>query len=329
MTKSIRLALTLTILLAGGCAAAGMAHLPLSAVPAATPSALPAEILYVTNGKATTRHPYIEVFNAKDTSSQKPLYTIPSRRGGQYGALAVDEQNNLYVTNYFTGGTELVVVPSGKSKPNLTCVLGAQPGGTYITGKTLFMTTQSYTIEEYALPLTHKGQNCQSPETVLTDRRAKLRARAFLSVAVDPKGDIFDSWLSQGSKIHVDEFPAGSKNARPYPTPSRYNVDYMAFDSKGNLVTSVSSVTAGDGGDIGIFRPGNRQPTLYDAIPTGLYFQPALAGNDSELFIGRDYPEEAIEVFAYDPNAGRVGKLLRSFTNIWFYAQSIAVYAKS
>jgi hypothetical protein len=294
------------------------------------PPAPPAELLYVLGGAQSSLHPSIDVFNGEAKSNQKPIYKIAARGSGQYGLLVVDANNDLYAINYFYNAAELDVFPSGKRKPTISCALDTRPYGAYIAGAVLFLTTAQFTVEEYSLPL-QAGTSCPSPTATLTDQRAKLRAKFFLAVAVDPSSDVFDVWQSgagQGNQ-HIDEFIGGMQPARPYARLGPSAAFYMASDSKGNLVTNITPTGVGQGDDIAIFRHGSHRPKLYDPISNGSWLGFAFAKHDTELFAAKDYPTITVEVYSYDSAHGRVGALLRSFsTGIWFYDQSIAVYSK-
>jgi|HubBroStandDraft_5_1064220.scaffolds.fasta_scaffold08018_2 hypothetical protein len=317
-----------TLLVLSACDSIGVTRTSAQLPPASNERSLPDELLYVDGSEGSTQHPYIEVFNAKDVSNQNPIYTIPPRKGGQWVLFAVDAQNDLYAVNYFRNAAEVDVFASGATKPKFSCVLNALPSDSYIAGNTLYLATSTDTIDEYTLPLTRNGSDCAAPALVLTDRYARLRGIEMISVAVDAHGNIFDSWIAGYSKykVHIDEFPAGSKEARSYASAGSLNGGFMAFDSKGDIVTSVSHDGKGD--NIAVFQAGKRHAAFYDGIPEGVYFAPAFGSHDSVLFMSADYPNPEIRVYAYNPAAGRPGKSLGAFSNIWYGASSIAVYAK-
>ncbi len=336
MHRDVKLELLLTILFLGGCSAPGTTvgiapALVKQPLAASRPAVLPAVLLYVLGGARTSRHPDIEVFDGtRHKPGQKPLYTIPSRRSGEYGLLVVDEKNNLYATNAFYNAVELDMFPSGQTKPTIQCTFASKPQGAYTAGNTLYIATSSFTIEEYALPL-HAGKNCPKPTKILTDQRAKLRGQFFFGVAVDSAGDVFDTWQSgQGEEFaYIDEFLRGSRNARRY-APLRQSFDYLiASDTYGNLAANVTPNGVGEGNDIAIFPYGARRPHLYDPLSNGQYLGFAFADHDTELFTVPDYPEAAVEVYAYDARTATVGALLGTYsTGVWYYAGSIAVYTK-
>ena len=291
-------------------------------------------LLYVAGGSQSTRHPDIEVFNAQQKGSNvQPLYTIPPRGGGSYDLLAVDGKNDLYVMNDFPNGTQLDVFAPGTTTPEISCLLGAAPSrlGMSITGSTLYVSTKRYTIEEYSLPL-HAAKNCSKPAKTLTDERAKLRGDFMFGVVATPQGSIFDDWQSDEGEgpQYLDEFPAGSKNARRY-APLRLDAGYyLASDSRGNLVADVSVTSNGYGGKIALFRYGSHHPTLSHPISNGMYLGFAFGNRDTELFAAQDNPSTVVGVYAYDPATAKVGKELRSYSSgIWRGAQSIAVFSRS
>ena len=105
---------------------------------------LPPNLLYVAGGPRSTRHPFIEVFNALDMSpTPQPIYTIPPKNEGEYGLLAVDNTNDLFAVNYFTNGADLLVVPSGATKPTVSCQLDHVPQDTYISDAVLYVSIDS------------------------------------------------------------------------------------------------------------------------------------------------------------------------------------------
>jgi hypothetical protein len=293
-----------------------------------SPMLLPPNLLYVTGGPTSTRHPFIAVFNAQDKSpSPQPIYTISPKGGGEYGLFAVDASNDLFAVNYFANGAELLVFPSGKAKPTTMCLLDNAPRGIYITHATLYLTTALYTIEEYSLPI-HAGKTCPSPNRVLTDQRAQLRGTLGLwAVAVDPTGDVFDVWQSQNGQ-RIDEFRVGSKAARRFASLGQtYGAFAMTSDASGDLITNISG-TGSQWNSIAVFPHGSHRPKRFQPIPNGQYLGVAVAGHGTELFAAKDYPATAVGVYAYDQMNGHVGSLLRSFPNVWYYAQSIAVFSR-
>lgn len=324
-----------TITLCAACAllaGCGGAQPPINA-PGAMPQsgavrALPSDLLYVAGGPSSTVHPSIEVFNALDNSQNpKPIYTIGPRGGGTYDLLAVDAANNLYVVNFFANGAKLLTFPSGKTQPDVECVLDNVPHDTFIAGKTFYSTTKNYTIEEYALPI-RRGKACPKPARVLTDERAELRGyQGLWGVAVDPHGDIFDIWQPpNGEKI--DEFPAGSAKARRFASLKQTEAAfYMTSDRSGNVITNFGS-EAPQSDSIVVFRPGGRTHKLFYPISNGAYLGVALADKNTELFAAKDYPQTTVSAYSYDPSRGRVGRVLRTFSlGIWVDAQSIAVFS--
>ncbi len=330
MNLTARKALLIAALSLAGCATpAGSFNDTHGVMPAASlekPSPkLPSELLYVDGGSGS--YPYIEVFNGKEKSPrQKPIYKIAQRSGGRYGLLAVDSDNNLYVVNYLSNGSELDVFPSGETEPAISCLLAQSPTGSYIEGSVLYLTTPEFKIEEYPLPLRDR-EICPKPAKTLTDQHAKLNGKLFFTVAADGVGDVFDIWQSGASEESIDEFPSRSEKARAYAPLGQSAAFYMTTDAKGNLATSISPNGIGEGDDLAIFPYSSHHPKLYHPIRDGSYFGLAFAEHDTELFAAVDYPATTVEVYAYDPQTHHVGELLRSFSNVWYYAQSIAVFS--
>jgi len=290
---------------------------------------LPSEILYVLGGPTSTRHPDIEVFDAtKGGSRQRPIYSIPPRGAGEYGGMAVDSSNNLYVLNTFYHGVELDVFPSREKKPTLQCLLQVIPAGLFISKSTLYMATSKFTIDEYTLPLA-PGKTCPTPAKTLKDSFAKLRGEYFLAVAQDSQNDVFDTWQSgQGQEYtHIDIFKPGSETAHPYVPLYGSPAFYLAPDPKGNIVTDLVPNYQGHGGTIGVIPYGGKQRRFYDYID-GAYLGIAFGNHDTELFAEKDYPATVVVVYAYDSATHRVGRHLATFSSgIWPDGESIAVYS--
>lgn len=334
MTSTVRTALLFAALAASGCS-----EISPNAVQGMLPASIPKkdsgkfslERLYVTGGPQTTRHPDIEVFNGYDSSSDPaPIYTIHARAGGTYGAMVTDDQDDLFVVNYFANGAELDVFPPGDAKPTISCLLHKAPNNTYIQGDILYLATSSYTIQEYSLPL-HARHECPKPTKTLTDDRAKLRGGYFPAVAVDRRHDVFDIWQSGMGNLdeHVDLFKRGAGAARRYTDLGRSHSSFVASDARGDLATNAEVNGNGSGGAIGIVRYGSRRLERYDPMPNGAYLGFAFANRDTELFVSKDYPAASVLEYSYNPTTGRLGKFLRSFsTGIWYYASSIAVYSR-
>jgi hypothetical protein len=295
-------------------------------------SALPPELLYVTGGQPLTRHPFIEAFNAEDTSSSpQPIYTISPIDGGSYGYFAVDANNDLFAVNYFANGAKLIAFPSGKIRPIVNCLLDNKPQGMYADFHTLYLATPTYTIEEYKLPI-RRGYACPKPNAVLTDQRAKLRGiQGVWSPAVDRNGDVFDVWYHPiGSSLgpaEIDVFPAGSKNARRFVgLPESSGLGGLLSTSSGDLVTNRGSRREGQ--TIAVFVRSSHTLKVFHHIPSGGYFGFARGNAGTELFASRDYPITEVVVYAFDLKTGDVGRVLRSFTSVWRNAGSIAVFSR-
>lgn len=334
MSRALRNAYCVLFLTLTACATFGMPgaanHSMLTSQKAAREhGALPPNLLYVAGGPTSEPHPFIEVFNALDSSpSPQPLYTIAPVGGGSYGRLAVDGANDLFAENYFANGVKLVVFPSGKTRPKVSCLLDSVPQGIYIANNVLYLATRSFTIEEYSLPIL-AGRTCPKPISVLTDQRAQLRGEDGLwALAVDPGSNIFDIWIQANAGAKIDEFPAGSMKARRFaPLPNSFDALYLVSDSGGNLVTSISG-TGSYWDSIAMFPHGSHTPERFQPIPNGTYFGFALAHGGTELFAVKNYPTTEVEAFRYDSRTGKVGNLLRSFTDVWYNAESIAVYSR-
>jgi hypothetical protein len=289
-----------------------------------TRSALPPNLLYVGLG-SPTQHPYIGVFNAADDSpSPNPIYTIRPAKGAGYASLAVDQSNNLYAVEQFTGGSKLQVFASGETTARAACLFhnGITPS---VTGKVLYLATLSDSVIEYALPL-RTGNKCPKPLRTLTDQWARLRGLGLYSVAANPHGAVFETWLGPTSKLDV--FAAGSKTAHPYaPLGRSCSAVEIAADTKGNLVTAVGGNREGNPCYIGIFRHGSRVPKRFDGSTGNIYTGFAIGFNDTELFAQR-YDPASIDVYDYDAHRGSLGRRLRSFPGGSVHTWSIAVFSR-
>jgi hypothetical protein len=315
---------------AGGSLPSNGPHLTVPFRHSQSPSSLPPELLYVAGGPTSEPNPFIEVFNAQDTSpTPQPLYTIAPTGGGSYGLFAVDATNDLFAVNYFANGAKLLVFPSGATKPTVNCLVDTSPQGMYIANSVLYFTTALYTIEEYSLPI-HTGGKCPNPTRVLTDQRAKLRGTGgFWGPAVDPSGDVFDLWASPGFVgERIDEFPAGLKNARHFAPLARDPLaSFITSDSSGNLITSASGIHYDS---IAMFPHGSHIPKYFHTIRgrNSVYFGFAIGHRGTELFATTNYPYTKVQVYAYNSRTGNVGRVLRSFTDVWSYASSVAVFSR-
>ena len=89
-----------SLVVMAACSATQPQVMPAGAVAGVKAGGEPRELLYTLGGSPQTRHPFIEVFDARDKSQQpKPIYTIAPRDGGEYGLLSVDSTNHLYAIN--------------------------------------------------------------------------------------------------------------------------------------------------------------------------------------------------------------------------------------
>jgi hypothetical protein len=315
-----------------GCyAAVPLENRPASGVQGAHRSAaLPAEILYVAGGSGPTQEPFIEVFDGAH-KSPTPIYTIAPNRGGIFGPLAVDSHNTLYVANEFQNGAIIESFPAGATTPSTSCILTYVPQRIAVHNGTLYAPAPGYKINEYTLPLS--GPDCPRPTRVLLDQYALLRGASLgiVGVAVDAKGNIYDSWQTgRGTGAgRIDRFRTGSPDAQLYEVEgSSFTGFELTTDTHGHLITTVDDYRGGIFNDIAVYPGTLRKPLLSYPMYDGLYMGVALANNETELFMAKDYPSTQVDVYAYDAATGVVGKILRSFTNVWIYAQPIAVYSR-
>ncbi len=291
---------------------------------------LPAEVLYVLGGTQKTRQPFINVFNAQDTApNPTPLYTIPPNGDGGFGVLAVDSQNNLFVEKAAGSIVKLYMYPAGQSKPSVVCLLPFIPNNMSIAGNVLYIATRSNSINEYVVPFS-AGKTCPSPAKTITDKIAERESNTgILGVSADPFGDVFDTWQASPANGFMDEFNAGSNHAHSYARLGDYYASfYMTSDRKGNMITNIRNSSENPMDSIAVFPRGSKVANLFDPINDGQYLGMAVATNDTELFVAVDYPTTEVQVYSYDAKTATVGSLKRTFTNVWYYAQSIAVFSQ-
>ena len=286
---------------------------------------LPRNLLYVVNSAPSYKHTFIAVFNAEDESrSPRPIYTIRPQAGGNFANLAVDQHNDLFAAVVFANGTKLEIFPSGHTKPTASCVFKKHVNP-FIVGKVLYLATQSDKVAEYSTPFV-SGKQCAKPLKVLTDQRAELRG-TLSDVAADPSGDVFDTWYNDGPGSWMDEFPAGSTKAHDFAyLGAGFTAWYVTSDTKGNIITAVQQYHGDHARQIAVFPRGSRAPKLFHAMPSGAYYGFAVGINDSRLFVEKNYPQVAVDVFQYDEARARVGELLYSFPDSGD-ASGIAVFS--
>jgi hypothetical protein len=313
------------------CSATQPQITPSTAVASVKAGAEPRELLYTLGGSPRTRHPFIEVFNARDKSQQpKPLYKIAPRGGGEYVWLSVDSTNQLYAVNFFANGSELDIFPSGSAKPTVSCLLANNVGGDALTGNAFYATRlKQYRIDEYALPI-RAGRDCPKPSRTFTDQRAALRGRGGLfDVAVTPQSRLFDAWETNEGMGKVDEFPPDAGQARRFRSLGQSVPDFITSDSAGNLVTDVFGYYNGASGqsvNLGIIANGSKKIKLFATQGEGVYWAAALGADERELFVSTDYPAETVQVYAYDAQSAEIGKLLRTYDVSWIEDGTIAVF---
>jgi len=295
-------------------------------------ASLPSEILYVAGGPRLEHKPFLEVLDGTDTSgSPAPIYTIAPNRGGTFGPLAVDSHNTLYVANQFPNGAIIESFSSGATTPSTLCTLTYLPQRIAVRNGTLYVPAPGFKIDEYSLPLS--GPNCPRPTRVLLDRYALLRGstNGLVGVAADETGNVYDSWEdTNGFGGRIDRFRPGSVDAQLYGVGGKNFSGFdLTTDAHGHVITNVDDYGASNFNEIAVYPRALRKPLLSYPLDDGQYLGVALANNETELFMAKDYPSTQVDVYAYDATTGTVGKVIRSFSNIWYYAQPIAVYSRN
>jgi hypothetical protein len=295
-------------------------------------AALPAEILYVAGGSGPTHKPFLEVFDGGDKSvSPSPIYTIAPNHGGSFGSFAVDSHNTLYVANELPNGTIVQSFPAGATTPSMSCTVAYVTQRITVHNGTLYMPAPGYKINEYALPLS--GPNCPRPARVLVDRYALLRGSTIglIGVAVDANDNVYDSWqTAREGAGRINRFRAGSPNAQLYAIGGKTFTGFdLTTDSHGHLITNVDDYGSSNFNDIAVYPKSLSKPLLSYPMYDGQYLGVALANNETELFMAKDNPSTQVDVYSYDADTGTVGKIIRSFTNVWYYAQPIAVFSRN
>jgi hypothetical protein len=313
------------------CSATQPHVMPAAAVTGVKAGGEPRELLYTLGGSPRTRHPFIEVFNARDKSQQpKPLYTIAPRGGGEYVSLSVDSSNQLYAVNFFANGSELDIFPSGSAKPTVSCLL-ASVSGVSLTGTALYATSfNGYRIDKYALPV-HAGRNCPKPSSSVTDQRAALRGTSgLISVAVSPQDRLFDTWETRDEMGKIDEFPPKGHQARRFRSLGQSIPQFITTDSDGNLITDVfgyyNGGKSGESVNLAIIPRESKKIKLFATQGEGVYWAAAFGANERELFVSTDYPAETVQVYAYDAQSAEIGRLLRTYDVSWIEDGTIAVF---
>ncbi|HEY1656595.1 MAG TPA: hypothetical protein VGF86_15940 [Candidatus Tumulicola sp.] len=292
---------------------------------------LPSELLYVFGGRPKIKKPYIMVFDGQDKSRYPlPLYTIPPDGNGIYGLLAVDRHNYLFAEQFFANSAKLYMFAPGQTKPSVTCSLPSAASAMYVSNGTLYLAQVGNAIVELAEPLTSRD-DCSHPLATLTDVHAQREGSTTLyALVTDPQGDIFDTY--QGGRynyFYMDRFLAGSKTARPFANlHDAAATFYATSDRNDNLITNLADYPSGQGDVLAVFPHGSKVPKLFHPIDDGAYCGVAIATNDTELFALKNYPSPSVYVYRYDAKHGKIGQVKRSFSGLWMYGQSIAVYSR-
>jgi hypothetical protein len=325
------------LLLAAGC------H---GSLPSASPDALsqpnhrdvasakklPAATLYTLGGKQQAKTGFIEAFDANDPSKDpKPVYTIAPVNGRGYGLLGVDSNNNLFAETIVGNEPAIKMFPSGSTKPSVACQLAAYPQGMYVANGLLYLAYADSTIAEYKEPLT-AAKTCEAPVKTLTDKFAAREGDGLgiFGVAADSAGDVFDSWQEGVASGVMDEFAAGKNYATKYASlGSDYISFYLSVSANRDIATGVGGYASPPPTyELAVFPKGSHKAKVFNPTgeTNGAYLGTGFGKHDTEIFSLFDYPTATIRAYAFDPATGKVGKLLRTFYDVWYYDQEFALY---
>jgi hypothetical protein len=292
---------------------------------------LPAAILYTLGGTQKAKTGSIEAFNANDPSQNpQPLYTIAPVAGRGYSLLGVDGNNNLFAETVVGNEPAIKMFPPGSTKPSVACQLAAYPQGMYVANGLLYLAYGDYTIAEYKEPLP-ATKTCEGLVKTLTDKLAAREGNGLglFGVAADSAGDVFDSW-QEGSAGVMDEFAAGKSYASEYASlGSDYISFYLSISAHGDIGTGVGGYASPPPTfELAVFPKGSRKAKVFNPTgeTNGAYLGTGFGNHDTEIFSLFDYPAPTIRAYAFDPATGKVGKLLRTFYDLWPYDQEFALY---
>jgi hypothetical protein len=293
---------------------------------------LPAAILYTIGGKQQAKTGYIEAFDAEDSSANpKPVYTIAPVNGRGYGLLGVDDNNNLFAETIVGNEPAIKMFPSGSTKPSVACQLAAYPQGMYVANGLLYLAYGDSTIAEYKEPLP-VTKTCEAPVKTLTDKFAAREGDGLgiFGVAADSAGDVFDSWEEGVATGVMDKFAAGKNYATKYASlGDNYISFYLSISGRDDIATGVGGYTPPPPTyELAVFPKGSRKAKVFNPTgeTNGAYLGTGFGKHDTEIFSLFDYPAPTIRAYAFDPATGKVGKLLRTFYDLWYYDQQFALY---
>jgi hypothetical protein len=298
---------------------------------AASQKKLPAAILYALGGKQQTKDPYIAVFDAEDKSRDpKPIYTIAPVSGRGYGSLAVDSKNNLFAETIVGNEPAIKMFAPGATKATAACQLASYPSGMYVANGKIYLAYTNSTIEEYAEPIPN-AKKCPAPAVTLTDKLAGREASLGLyGVAADTAGNVFDTYQVGLATGVMDKFAASKTYATKYASLGKdFTTFYLAISGHNDIAAGVGGYASPPPTyQLAIFPKEARKAKVFNPTgeTNGSYLGVGFGKHDTEIFSLFDYPAPTIRAYAFDPATGKVGKLLRSFYDLFYYEQQFAVY---
>jgi hypothetical protein len=300
-------------------------------ITAASPRKLPAAILYALGGKPQTKAAYVQVFDAEDKSSDpKPIYTIAPVSGRGYSTLGVDSENNLFAETIVGNEPAIKMFAPGATKATAACQLTRYASGMYVANGLIYLAHTDSTIEEYAEPIPN-AKHCPAPVLTLTDKLAGREASLGLfGVAADSAGNVFDTYQVGLATGVMDKFAAGKTYATKYASLGQdFTTFYLAISSHNDIAAGVGGyVSTPPTYQLAVFPKEARKAIVSNPTgeTNGSYLGVGFGKHDTEIFSLYDYPATTIRAYAFDPATGKVGKLLRSFYNLYNYEQQFAVY---
>jgi hypothetical protein len=290
------------------------------------------ELLYVLRKKGTSRRAYVAVVSAQDPSSEpEPIYTIGPNGVGGYDSMAVDSQDNFFVTEDLPAATRILMFAAGQSKPSGSCTFGGSLSDIMVSGNILYVAGPypSNTIEEYSEPFRHG--TCGKPIATLTDGIAQRRgSKGVFALAMDNNGNLFDTYNNEVKyqSFAIDEFPAGRSHAKAFANiGSGVGSLSAVIDKSNDLVETLTNYRGSPNSLLGVFPKESKTPKLFYPSGGAGWVWLAFGKNQTELFALRyGSPTDNIVVLGYDPKTGVIGNQKRMYTKI--SGATFVVYAK-
>jgi hypothetical protein len=297
--------------------------------------ASPSELLYVLRSKGVSKLPYVAVLNAQDSSSEpEPIYTIGPNGVGGYDLMAVDAEDNFFVTKDLPAATRIQMFAAGQSKPSASCTFDGTILDIMVSGNILYVAgpDPNNTIEEYSEPFRHG--TCGKPIATLIDGIAQRRgSRGVFGLALDSNGNLFDTYTSEvkDQSFAIDEFPVGQRHAKAFENVGCCGAGSLSavIDKSNDLVETLTRYRGSPNALLGVFPKESKKPKLYYPLGGGVWAGLAFGADQTELFaLNYAPPTSTIVVLGYDPKTGVIGNRKRTYTNLSGGFGTFAVYGK-